>query len=585
MKQVALPARLTVKELGLAFGVAPAEVSKALLQLRILASINQNVEFDTARLLAEQFGVEVVREQPAAVTGVAAAAPAPDRSPESTAALRPRPPVVTVLGHVDHGKTSLLDAIRHTDVAAGEAGGITQRIGATTVEWEGRTLTVIDTPGHEAFTAMRARGANVTDVAVLVVAANDGIMPQTDEAIQHARAAGVPLIVAINKMDLEDANPDRVKQQLTERQLVVEEYGGDVVAVPVSARTGMGIPHLLEMILLVADLHEPRADPDRPAAGTVIDAHLDRGRGPLATVLVQSGTLRLQDHLVVGAVAGRVRAMVDDHGRPQRAAGPSMPVEVAGLPAIPRAGDRFEVMANERAARARAEALRLAEGGSAAPVRRAGLADLSRQGQGTVRVLDLVVTADTHGALEALRGVLLRFSDPAVRLGIVLEGVGPITEDDVNLAAAAQAIVVGFNVRPDAPARQVADRERVDVRTYDVVYHLTEDIERAIRGLHEPTFEEIFSGRAEVRARIRVPKTGFVAGSHVVLGKVVRDAVVTVRRDGREIHRGRIASLRRFKDDVREVSEGYDCGIDLGDYQDFEVGDVLEVSVVQQRNA
>ncbi|HUY98402.1 MAG TPA: translation initiation factor IF-2 [Verrucomicrobiae bacterium] len=584
MKQVALPPRLTVKELGQAFGVAPAEVSKALLQHRILASINQNLEFATARLLAEQFGVEVVPAEPAAVTGVGGPSPGAGRALDPDAQLRPRPPVVTVLGHVDHGKTSLLDAIRHSHVAAGEAGGITQRIGATTVEWEGRPITFIDTPGHEAFTAMRARGANVTDVAVLVVAANDGIMPQTDEAIQHARAAGVPLIVAINKIDLEDANPDRVKQQLTERQLVVEEYGGDVVAVPVSARTGEGIPHLLEMILLVADLQDPRADYDRPAEGTVIDAHLDRGRGPLATVLVQAGTLSLQDHLVVGAIAGRVRAMVDDRGRSVRSATPSQPVVVAGLPAVPRAGDRFEVVTGERVARALAES-REAGVASQAPVRRVSLADLSRQGQGTVRDLDLVVKADSQGALEALRSVLQRFTDPAVRLGVVLDGVGPITEDDVNLAAAASAIVVGFNVAPDANARAVADRERVDVRTYDVVYHLTEDIQRAIRGLHEPTFEEVFSGRAEVRARIRVPKTGFVAGSHVVEGKIVRDGVVSVRRDGREIHRGRVASLRRFKDDVREVAEGYDCGIDLGDYQDFEVGDVLEVSVVQQRNA
>ncbi|HVA21270.1 MAG TPA: translation initiation factor IF-2 [Candidatus Micrarchaeia archaeon] len=583
MKQVALPPRLTVKELGQAFGVAPAEVSKALLQHRILASINQNLEFATARLLAEQFGVEVVPEAAAQVTGVAAQGPV--RSAGDEAQLTARPPVVTVLGHVDHGKTSLLDAIRHTQVAAGEAGGITQRIGASTVTWEGRSITFVDTPGHEAFTAMRARGANVTDVAVLVVAANDGIMPQTDEAIQHARAAGVPLIVAINKMDLDDANPDRVKQQLTERQLVVEEYGGDVVAVPVSARSGEGIPHLLEMILLVADLLEPRANPDRAAAGTVIDAHLDRGQGPLATVLVQDGTLRLQDHLVVGTIAGRVRAMVDDHGRKVRLAGPSQPVVISGLPAVVRAGDRFEVVAGERAARVLAEGRRLATGGSQAPVRRMSLADLSRQGQGTVRDLGLVVKADSQGALEALRGVLLRFADPTVRLGIVLEGVGPITEDDVNLAAAAQAIVVGFNVRPDANARQIADRAHVDVRTYDVVYHLSEDIERAIRGLHEPTFEEVFSGRAEVRARIRVPKSGFIAGSHVVEGRVVRDGVVSVRRDGREVHRGRIASLRRFKDDVREVAEGYDCGIDLGDYQDFQEGDLLEVSVVQQRNA
>jgi translation initiation factor IF-2 len=576
---VELPDNLTVKSLAEALGVSSAEVSKALLQRGILATINQSLDLGTARLVAESLEIELAE-------AAAREAPASGRvqRDESRKGLLPRPPVVTVLGHVDHGKTSLLDAIRESNVAAREAGGITQRIGASVVRREGRLITFIDTPGHAAFTAMRARGANITDLAVLVVAANDGVMPQTEEAIQHVRNSGVPILVAINKIDLEDAHPDRVKQQLTEHGVVVEDFGGDVVSVPVSAKTGEGLDHLLEMILLVTDLNPPMADPNAPAEAVVIDSQMDRGRGPVASVLVQEGTLRRQDHFVVGAVAGRVRDLIDDTGRRIEGCSPGLPAQVAGLPEVAVAGDRLLVVASEKEAKARAEAARAAVRQGRVDARRVSLAELSRQGEEQLRDLDLVVKADTHGALEALRSTLVKFSDPTVRLRLVYEGVGPISEADVDLAAAANAIVVGFNVRPDVGARAAAERQGIDVRTYDVVYQITDDIERAIQGMHEPTFEEVFEGRAEVKMRIRVPRSGMIAGSQVTEGKLTRGSTVVVKRDGKEVQRARIESLRRFKDDVREVAAGYECGIDLGAYQDFAEGDVLESYVVQQRN-
>ncbi|MHB1522651.1 MAG: translation initiation factor IF-2 [Candidatus Dormibacteria bacterium] len=574
-----LPDNLTVKSLAEALGVSSAEVSKALLQRGILATINQSIDLGTARLVAEALEIELAE---ATTQG----APATGRvmREEGRKGLVPRPPVVTVLGHVDHGKTSLLDAIRESDVAAREAGGITQRIGASVVRREGRLITFIDTPGHAAFTAMRARGANITDLAVLVVAANDGVMPQTEEAIQHVRNSGVPILVAINKIDLEDAHPDRVKQQLAEHGVVVEDFGGDVVSVPVSAKTGEGLDHLLEMILLVTDLNPPMADPNAPAEAVVIDSQMDRGRGPVASVLVQEGTLRRQDHFVVGALAGRVRDLIDDFGKRVDSCSPGLPAQVAGLPEVAVAGDRLLVVASEKEGKARAEAARAAVHQGRVDARRVSLAELSRQGEEQLRDLDLVVKADTHGALEALRSTLVKFSDPTVRLRLVYEGVGPISEADVDLAAAANAIVVGFNVRPDVGARAAAERQGIDVRTYDVVYQITDDIERAIQGMHEPTFEEVFEGRAEVKMRIRVPRSGMIAGSQVTEGKLTRGSTVVVKRDGKEVQRARIESLRRFKDDVREVAAGYECGIDLGAYQDFAEGDVLESYVVQQRN-
>ncbi len=555
------------------------------MQNRILATINQSIDAGTARLVAEQLEIEIADAEPEAAAPVERMLDRDQFQADADAGhLQPRPPVVTVLGHVDHGKTSLLDAIRKTSVAAGEAGGITQRIGASVVEREGRKITFIDTPGHEAFTAMRARGANITDLAVLVVAADDGVMPQTEEAIKHARNAGVPLLVALNKMDRDDSNPDRVKQQLAEHGVVVEDFGGDVVCVPVSAKTGEGVDHLLEMILLVSDLGEPRANPDRPGEAVVIDSNLQRGQGPVATVLVQEGTLRVQDYFVVGAVAGRVRALFDDRGKRTDEVTPGLPALVTGFPEVATSGDRLLVEETERESRALAEQRRLALRSGQSDVNRVSLAELSKQSGEGLRDLDLVIKADSHGSLEALRAALLRFSDPLVRLRLVADGVGPISEADVDLAAAANAIVVGFNVRPDPTAKALADSHGIDVRTYDVIYQITEDIEKAIRGLHEPTFEEVFEGRAEVKARIRVPRVGVIAGSQVSEGKITRGSLAVVLRDGKEIHRTQVVSLRRFKDDVREVAQGYECGIDLGDYQDFAEGDILECYVVEQRN-
>jgi translation initiation factor IF-2 len=555
------------------------------MQNRILATINQSIDAGTARLVAEQLEIEIADAEPEVAAPVERMLDRDQFQVDAEAGnLQTRPPVVTVLGHVDHGKTSLLDAIRETSVASGEAGGITQRIGASVVERDGRKITFIDTPGHEAFTAMRARGANITDLAVLVVAADDGVMPQTIEAIKHVQNAGVPLLVAINKIDRDDANPDRVKQQLAEHGVVVEDFGGDVVSVPVSAKTGEGIGHLLEMILLVSDLGEPRANPDRPGEAVVIDSQLQRGQGPVASVLVQEGTLRVQDHFAVGALAGRVRALFDDRGHRTAEVTPGLPALVTGLPEVATAGDRLLVMASEREARAIAEERQLAVRSGRADANRVSLAELSKQSGEGVRDLDVVVKAESQGSLEALRSALLKFADPLVRLRLVSDGVGPISEADVDLATAANAILIGFNVRPDPGAKALADRQGIDVRTYDVVYQITEDIEKAIRGLHEPTFEEVFEGRAEVKARIRVPRVGVIAGSQVTEGKITRGSLAVVQRDGQEIHRTLVVSLRRFKDDVREVAQGYECGIDLGEYQDFAEGDILECYVVQQRN-
>jgi translation initiation factor IF-2 len=555
------------------------------MQNRILATINQSIDAGTARLVAEQLEIEIADAEPDVAAPVERMLDRDQFQVDAEAGnLHSRPPVVTVLGHVDHGKTSLLDAIRETSVASGEAGGITQRIGASVVERDGRKITFIDTPGHEAFTAMRARGANITDLAVLVVAADDGVMPQTVEAIKHVHNAGVPLLVAINKIDRDDANPDRVKQQLAEHGVVVEDFGGDVVSVPVSAKTGEGIGHLLEMILLVSDLGEPRANPDRPGEAVVIDSQLQRGQGPVASVLVQEGTLRVQDHFVVGALAGRVRALFDDRGHRSAEVTPGLPALVTGLPEVATSGDRLVVVGSEREARAIAEERQLAVRSGRTDANRVSLAELSKQSGEGVRDLDLIVKAESQGSLEALRSALLKFSDPLVRLRLVSDGVGPISEADVDLATAANAIVIGFNVRPDPGAKALADRQGIDVRTYDVVYQITEDIEKAIRGLHEPTFEEVFEGRAEVKARIRVPRVGVIAGSQVTEGKITRGSLAVVLRDGQEIHRTLVVSLRRFKDDVREVAQGYECGIDLGEYQDFAEGDILECYVVQQRN-
>jgi translation initiation factor IF-2 len=510
--KVQLPPTLSVKELAEYLDVKTVDIIKELMKNGVMANINQQIDFDTAAIVADSFGVqaspmamdsaiaeEVVGEGEATQVKLTTRSELFSTDGEAAENLKVRPPVVTVMGHVDHGKTSLLDAVRETKVAAGEAGGITQSIGAYVVEEKGRRIVFLDTPGHEAFTAMRARGAQVTDVAVLVVAADDGVMPQTIEAISHIKAAQVPIVVAINKIDKEGANPDRVKQALSDQGLVPEEWGGQTVMVPVSAKQKTGLSELLEMILLVADLQDLKANPAKLAAGTVIDAHLEKGRGPVATVLVQSGTLRIGDNLVVGHIFGKVRALLDDRGKKMKEAGPATPAVVTGLPDVPTAGDIFQVVSSEKVARTiagqRAEQYRVA---TLAQTRRVTLADLSAQiGKGAVKDLNLVIKGDSNGSVEALKGSLLKIQDPQVQIKIVFEGVGTVTESDILLAAVSNALVIAFNVKADALAQKAAEREKVDIRSYDVVYNVTNDIERAIKGLYEPTFVQVWVSRQD----------------------------------------------------------------------------------------
>ncbi|MDK2784263.1 MAG: translation initiation factor [Bacillota bacterium] len=571
-KEIELPERLTVQELAARLGRPGSQVVKLLFAQGIMAGLNQTIEFDVAAQVAGSMGFTVKR--------------APEPEPETPPAeeedrpedLRERPPVVTVMGHVDHGKTSLLDAIRNTRVTAQEAGGITQHIGASVVEHNGRKIVFLDTPGHEAFTAMRARGAQVTDIAVLVVAADDGVMPQTVEAINHAKAAGVPIIVAINKIDKPGARPDLVKQQLTEYGLVAEEWGGDTICLPVSAVRKEGIEDLLEMILLVADMQELKANPNRPAVGTIIEAQLDRGRGPVATVLVQKGTLRVGDAVVAGTAAGRVRAMINDKGQRVSTAGPSEPVSVLGFSEVPQAGDLLKVVRDEKTARALADQAkeRLREKELKLSPRLTLDELYQRIQEGKVKELNLVVKADVQGSVEAVSQALEKLSNPEVKVKVIHGGVGAITETDVMLAAASSAIIIGFNVRPEGKAAQAAEEEKVDVRLYRVIYDAIDDVKAAMQGLLAPKLREVSLGRAEVRAIFHVPKAGTVAGCYVQEGKFTRDAAVRLIRDGVVIYEGKVASLRRFKDDVREVAAGYECGITLANFQDIKEGDVLE---------
>ncbi len=571
--EVHLEGSLTVGELAQRLGVPAAEVVKRLIEVGVLAGVNQQIPVETARAVAEALGARVVTRMPQA--------PAPVQRLRVSQEGEPRPPVVTVLGHVDHGKTTLLDTIRHTNVAAGEVGGITQHIGAYQVERGGRRITFIDTPGHEAFTALRARGAQVTDIAVLVVAADDGVMPQTVEAVNHARAAQVPIVVAINKVDLPQANPERVKQQLAELGLVPEEWGGDTVMVPVSARTGRGIDDLLDMILLVADLHDLRADPRRPARGTVLEARLDRGRGPVATVLVQEGTLRVGDAVVVGEVSGKVRAMTDDRGQRLQEAGPSTPVELVGLSDVPTAGDLLETVADERRAKAIAEERReRRRAAELAQARKGSLEELVE-----VRELRLVVKADVHGSLEAITGALQRLQTEEVKINVLHAAVGAVTESDVMLAAASRAVVLGFNVRPDPAARKLAEQEGVDVRLYRIIYEALDDVQALVKGLAAPKLTEVVLGRAEVRRIFHISRVGTVAGCYVLDGRISRSAQVRLVRDGTVVYEGRLASLRRFKEDVREVAAGFECGMVLENFQDIKEGDIIEAYAVQEQAA
>jgi translation initiation factor IF-2 len=575
-----------VKELAELLAVNPADVIRELIKSGIFATINPLIDRDTASLVAGELGYEVA-EAVAATAGVAvegeeAEAPAPAAKEvlfdaDDPADLTPRAPIVTVMGHVDHGKTSLLDAIRTTEVAAGERGGITQHIGASEVEHDGKRVVFLDTPDHEAFTAMRARGAKVTDIAVVVVAADDGVMPQTLEAISHARAAKVPIIIALNKIDKPDADPTRVKTELTEAGIVIEEYGGDVPLVPVSAKTRLGLDELIEMVLLVADLQELTANPDRPAIGTIVEAQLDKNRGAVATALVQTGTLRVGDIIVVGETFGRVRALENDRGKRVKAAGPASAVVVLGLSEVPEAGDILRVVADEKAARTAVEqrkAEAAAKGGDGSG--RATLEDLYKQIQaGQAKELRVILKSDVSGSLGAITHALEQLDQDEVRINVLHEGAGAITDNDIMLATASNAIVVGFNTTITDTARRAAEDEGVDVRLYDIIYKLTDDIDAALKGLLEPEIVEVIEGRAEVRQVIRVGKSTQIAGSYVTDGRIVRGGA-RIWRSGKVIATDRIESLRRFRDDVREVQANYECGIGLANFHDLEEGDIIE---------
>ena len=562
----------TVKDLGEAIGVPPTQIIKILMGLGEMKTLTQTLSTEEIELISEELGIEV---EIGAVEDLAPAEMAPDDAPEE---LVEKPPVVTVMGHVDHGKTSLLDRIRQANVQSGEAGGITQHIGAyqVAVGDGGKRISFIDTPGHEAFTEMRARGAKVTDIVVLVVAADDGIMPQTLEAIEHARAAGVPLVVAVNKIDVPNANQDRVFGELSERGLVPEVYGGDTITVPVSAKTGEGIDELLENILVVAELEDLKANPKAPASGYVIEGERDPGRGPVATLLLSRGTLNKGDAVLAGTAYGRVRAMLDYTGKRVKDAGPGTPVEILGLSGVPEAGTRFEVLDHERLARDRAQQAEaasrrqvLAQGGT-----RRTLEELL--GEGGTQDLNLVVKADVAGSVEALKEALAKLSTEEVRVNIVRSGVGALTDSDVMLASASDGILLGFNVRPTNPAKQVAEREGVEIRTYDVIYKALEDIEAAMRGMLAPDIQERETGTAEVRQTFRVPNAGVVAGCMVTSGEIFRNNRVRVVREGSIVYEGSIASLKRFRDDARSVREGFECGVGVENFNDLKEGDVLE---------
>ena len=572
----------TVKEFAELIGQRPADIVRKLMEMGQMLTFNQPMNMDAASIIADEAGVKIEISIEKAGDELLEAVVQADEGDER---LEPRPPVVTIMGHVDHGKTSLLDAIRLTKVAEGEAGGITQHIGAYTVSVHGKLVTFLDTPGHEAFTAMRARGAKVTDIVILVVAADDGVMPQTIEAIHHAKAAGVPLIVAMNKIDKPEANPDRVRNALSEHGLISEAWGGDTIMVEVSAKQKTGLDTLLEMILLQSEVLELKADPHRQAKGTVVEAKLERGRGPVATVLVQSGTLKVGDVFVVGTFSGRVRALLNDRGVKTQQAAPSIPVEVIGLPGVPSAGDVFQVVSDERVAREiadeRAQKQRTADLAGQAKV---SLDDLfARIKEGSAKELAIVIKADVQGSSEALAAAVEKLPTPAVRIRVIHNGVGGITESDVLLAAASRAIIIGFNVRPEPKAASLAEQQGVDVRLYTIIYEALSDIKAAMEGLLDPTLKERSLGRAEVRQVFTIPKAGVVAGSYVVEGTISRSAAgVRLIRDNVVVFEGRLGSLRRFKDDVREVQQGYECGISIENFNDIKAGDVIEAYTIDK---
>ena len=578
LETIEIPDLLTVQELATSMIVPARDVITELIKIGTMATINQNISSDVATQIAKRFGFNAVVKE----AGEEVTVEQEEDKPEMMAA---RPPVVTVLGHVDHGKTSLLDKIRQANVAAGEAGGITQKIGAYTVDRNDRKITFVDTPGHEAFTAMRARGAKVTDVAILVVAADDGVMPQTREAIAHVKAANVPIVVAINKMDKPDAQPDRVKQQLVEQGLQPVDWGGNVEMVPVSARTGDGIEGLLDTVLLEADIRDLRANKNRRASGVVIESALHRGRGAVATVLVQNGTLRVGDIVVVGGTFGKVRALIDDKGKQVKKAGPSIPVEVMGLADVPAAGDVLSVVSDERVARETAEKratrrrdVRI----SATASQKVSLETFMAMPTEGKKTLNLIIKADGQGSLEALRARMESLSNDDVEIRVIHGGVGAISPNDVNLASASAAVLIGFNIRPDETARRLAENEGVDLRFYQVIYEIEDDLRKAMRGMLAPIEREVILGRAEVRQVFKVSRVGTIVGCYITSGKITRNAKARVIRDAAVVFDGEVEGLRRFKDDVREVAEGFECGIQIAKFQDLKEGDVIEAYAIER---
>ena len=576
--EITVPDEITVGELAIRLKKTSADVIKKLMFMGEMKMVNDTIDYATAEIIADEFGAKVSKE--IIITKEEKLFTEAEDNAED---LIERAPVVCVMGHVDHGKTSILDAIRHTSVTRGEAGGITQAIGAYTVKSQGKDITFLDTPGHEAFTAMRMRGAKSTDIAILVVAADDGVMPQTVEAISHAKAAGIDIIVAINKMDKPQANPDNVLNQLTQYELVPEEWGGDVICVPVSAHTGMGIDSLLESVLLIAEVKELKANPTKRARGLVIESKLDRGRGPVATVLVQNGTLHQGDYVIVGTAVGRVRAMVDDKGKNVKVAGPSVPVEIVGLDDVPQAGDELNAVEDERMAKALAEERREKQRQEILNANaRVSLDDIFNQMAEGTKTLNIIVKADVAGSAEAVKASLLKLSNEEVKVNVIHSAVGGITESDVMLATASNAIIVGFSVRPDKNALDSAERNGVDIRTHRIIYEIIDEVEAALKGMLDPTFKEVILGHAEVRQTIRVPNVGTIAGCYVKDGKISRSAKIRIVRDGIVIAEDEIASLKRFKDDVRDVAEGYECGVGLNKFNDIKEGDMYEAFIMEE---
>ena len=578
---ISLSGKITVQDLANEMGKTVSEVIKELMMMGTMATINQEISFEIASLVATKFGFELTTADDSETEDEIEKLMEIEEDKEED--LKPRPPVVTVMGHVDHGKTSLLDAIRKTNVTKGEAGGITQHIGASEVKINGQKIVFLDTPGHEAFTSMRARGAQVTDIAILVVAADDGIMPQTVEAINHAKAAEVPLIVAINKIDKDGANPDRVKQELSKHGLLVEDWGGDVIAVPVSAKKNIGIDHLLEMVLLVAEMEELKANPDKRAVGTVIEAQLDKGRGPVATVLVQGGTLRVGDPIVAGVASGKVRAMINSKGKRVKVAGPSTAVEILGLSDVPQGGDQFVEVPSDKVARSIAEKRQQQQREEMLKSsQRLSLDDLFNQMNDGLKELNIVIKADVQGSVQAVKQSLERLSNDEVQVKAIHGGVGAITETDVLLAAASNAIIIGFNVRPVSGAESLAEKENVDMRTYTIIYKAIEDIQAAMCGMLDPDIVDEDTGKAEIRETYRISGVGTVAGCYVTNGKIYRNCKARIVRDGIIVHECELAALRRFKDDVKEVAEGYECGMSFVNYNDIKEGDIVEAYITKE---